>query len=157
MLQGAPHPARNLNDINTMTNQHASQIESVLLRAVQDVLVRGLNDPRVRGLVSVTRVEVTPDYSDATIWCSVLPEKHAELSIKGIEHAGAWIRREVSSKVNLRRMPRLRFKLDGTLKKQAEVLSAISEGRRRDEAQRASNSTHGTGPDEHQGAQEQTT
>jgi ribosome-binding factor A len=116
--------------------QHASQIESVLRRAVQDVLSRGLNDPRVRGLVSVTRVELTGDYSEAIVWCSVLPAEHGALSIRGIESAGRWIRREAAEKVRLRRMPLLRFKLDGSLKKQADVLSAINEGRRRDETDR---------------------
>ncbi|MCH2148161.1 MAG: 30S ribosome-binding factor RbfA [Phycisphaerales bacterium] len=116
--------------------QHASQIESVLLRAVQDVFSRGLNDPRVRGLVSVTRVELAGDYSEATVWCSVLPEEHGALSIRGIESAGRWIRREAAEKVRLRRMPQLRFKLDASLKKQADVLSAINEGRRRDETDR---------------------
>ena len=116
--------------------QHASQIESVLLRAVQDVFSRGLNDPRVRGLVSVTRVVLAGDYSEATVWCSVLPEEHGALSIRGIESAGRWIRREAAEKVRLRRMPQLRFKLDASLKKQADVLSAINEGRRRDETDR---------------------
>ena len=100
---------------------------------MQDILSRGLNDPRVRGLVSVTKVDVSPDYAEAIVWCSVLPEEHGALSIKGIEHAAAWIRRTAASRVSLRRMPRLSFRLDNSLKKQAEVLSAINEGRRRDE------------------------
>ena len=107
--------------------QHSNQIESVLRRAVQDVLLKGLNDPRVRGLISVTRVELTSDYAEATIWCSVLPAEHGALSIRGIASAGNWIRREAAEKVRLRRMPKLRFKLDGTLKKEAEVMSAIQE------------------------------
>ena len=122
---------------------HAHQIESVLKRSVQDVLTRGLNDPRVRGLISVTKVDVAPDYSEAIVWCSVLPEEHGPLSIKGIEHAGAWIRRTVAEKVSLRRMPKLVFRLDESLKKQAEVLSAINEGRRRDEELRIRRDTNG--------------
>tara|TARA_B100000405_G_scaffold297117_1_gene252656 strand:- start:147 stop:566 length:420 start_codon:yes stop_codon:yes gene_type:complete len=128
--------------------QHSNQIESVLRRAVQDVLMRGLNDPRVRGLVSVTRVEVTPDYADATVWCSVLPEEHGALAIRGIESAANWIRREAAEKVRLRRMPRLRFKLDGTLKKQAEVMAAIQEGLQRDESDRQRRTGEMTDPDE---------
>ena len=58
------------------------------------------------------------------------------MSIRGIESAGRWIRREAAEKVRLRRMPQLRFKLDASLKKQADVLSAINEGRRRDETDR---------------------
>jgi len=119
--------------------QHSSQIESVLRRAVQDILSKGLNDPRVRGLVSITKVEVSSDYAEATIWCSVLPAEHGALTLRGIESASHWIRREAAEKVRLRRMPRLQFRLDATLKKQAEVLAAINEGRRRDEADRARN------------------
>ncbi len=128
--------------------QHSNQIESVLRRAVQDVLMRGLNDPRVRGLVSVTKVEVSSDYADATVWCSVLPEEHGALSIRGIDSAANWIRREAAEKVRLRRMPRLRFKLDGTLKKQAEVMAAIQEGLQRDESDRRRRTGEMTDPDE---------
>lgn len=119
---------------------HSHQIESVLLRSVQDVLSRGLNDPRVRGLVSVTKVDVSPDYAEAIVWCSVLPHEHGDLTIKGIQHAAAWIRRTVASRVSLRRMPKLSFRLDHSLKKQAEVLSAINEGRQRDEELRLKSS-----------------
>ena len=129
-------------------SQHSNQIESVLRRAVQDVLMRGLNDPRVRGLISVTKVEVSSDYADATIWCSVLPEEHGPLSIRGIESAANWIRREAAEKVRLRRMPRLRFKLDGTLKKQADVMAAIQEGLQRDESDRRRRTGEMTDPDE---------
>ena len=129
-------------------SQHSNQIESVLRRAVQDVLMRGLNDPRVRGLISVTKVEVSSDYADATVWCSVLPEEHGALSIRGIESAANWIRREAAEKVRLRRMPRLRFKLDGTLKKQAEVMAAIQEGLQRDESDRRRRTGEMTDPDE---------
>ena len=128
--------------------QHSNQIESVLRRAVQDVLMKGLNDPRVRGLISVTKVELTSDYAEATIWCSVLPEEHGALSIRGISSAANWIRREAAEKVRLRRMPKLRFKLDGTLKKEAEVMSAIKEGLQRDEADRQRRTGDMTDPDE---------
>ena len=128
--------------------QHSNQIESVLRSAVQDVLMKGLNDPRVRGLISVTKVELTSDYAEATIWCSVLPAEHGALSIRGIASAGNWIRREAAEKVRLRRMPKLRFKLDGTLKKEAEVMSAIQKGLQRDEADRQRRTGDMTDPDE---------
>ena len=52
------------------------------------------------------------------------------------------IRRTVADKVSLRRMP-ASFRLDESLKKQAEVLSAVNEGRRRDEEDRARRDTNG--------------
>ena len=121
-------------------SHHADQVASVIRRAVQDILSRGLNDPRVRGLVSVTRVKLSPDLAEAAIGVSVLPEEHADLAFKGICHATPHIQAEVGRRVALRRVPRIRFTLDRTLKNQAETLAAINRGRRRDAADRLTDS-----------------
>ena len=117
-------------------SHHADQVASVIHRAVQDILSRGLNDPRVRGLISVTEVKLSPDLAEAAIGVSVLPEEHADLSFKGIRHATAHIQAELGRRVALRRVPRIRFTLDPTLKKQADTLAAINRSRRRDAADR---------------------
>jgi ribosome-binding factor A len=105
------------------------QVASLIQRAVQMALSRGLNDPRIRGLVSVTRVRVDDALSHAAIYISVLPTKHAALSLKGLEHAASRIRKQIGKAVKLRRMPRLSFHLDETLKKQAEFDAALAEAR----------------------------
>lgn len=105
---------------------HTEQVASLLKRAIQDVLSRGLSDPRVRGLISVTEVKVSPDLANASVGISVLPDEHATLSMRGIEHAASHIRSQVSRSVALRRVPRLSFHLDESLKKQAAVHAAIS-------------------------------
>jgi len=106
--------------------------DEVLRRALQERLARGLADPRVRGLVTVTRTSLSPDRADASIWISVLPETHAELTLHGLQAAAPKIRKELGSKVRMRRLPRLHFMLDDSLKKEARVLRAIDEGRCRD-------------------------
>lgn len=105
---------------------HQEQIASTLKRAIQEVLSRGLSDPRVRGLISVTRVKVSPDLAHAAVGVSVLPAEHARLTLRGLEHAAKHIRSQVGRKVALRRMPRLSFHLDESLKKEAAVHAAIS-------------------------------
>lgn len=112
---------------------HRAQIESVLKRSVQDVLARGLSDPRIQGVVTVTRIEVSPDERQGTVWCSVMPADKAPLVQKGLNHAAGRIHRELKQKLEMRRVPRLRYKIDDSLKREAEVLSAINEARRRDE------------------------
>ena len=102
---------------------HKEQVASVLSRALQGVLSRGLNDPRVRGMLSVTRVNVSDDLQNATVMISVLPSEHSELTIHGLRHAAQHIRTEVGKQIRIRRMPRLSFKLDESLKKEAEVLA----------------------------------
>lgn len=106
---------------------HVEQVESLIKRAVQTVLTRGLSDPRVRGLISVTKVKVSPDLANATVWVSVLPEEQAKLSLRGVQHAASHIRSQVSSMVAIRKTPRLSFQLDDSLKKQAAIHAAINQ------------------------------
>ena len=106
--------------------------DEVLRRALQERLARGLADPRVRGLVSVTRTSLSPDRSDARVWISVLPEQYADLTLRGLQSAAAKIRRELSEKLRMRRLPKLHFVLDESLKKEARVIQAIDEARLRD-------------------------
>jgi ribosome-binding factor A len=105
---------------------HTSQVASVIQRAVQGILARGLSDPRVRGLVSVTGVKLTDDGAQATILVSVLPAEHAELTLHGLRHAAGHIRTELGREVKVRRLPSLLFKLDKSIKKQSEVLTALA-------------------------------
>lgn len=107
-------------------SSHLEQVASLLKRAIQDVLSRGLSDPRVRGLISVTEVKVSPDLANASVGISILPEEHSKLTLKGVQHAASHIRSQVSASVALRRVPRLAFHLDESLKKQAAVHAAIS-------------------------------
>lgn len=105
-----------------------TQIASVVRIAVQEVLARGLNDPRISGLVSVTKVEVTPDLAEARVYVSILPANRSELAMHGLTSAAGHIQKKIATKIDARRMPRLKFKLDDSLKKQAVVDQAISQG-----------------------------
>jgi ribosome-binding factor A len=128
---------------------HKDQLASVILRAVQSVLSRGLNDPRVRGLVSVTSVHVSDDLANATIMVSVLPAEFEELSIHGLRHAARHIRSEIGKNVRMRRIPQLAFKLDKSLKKEAEIIAAIDNARRSD--QNSADAQHEDGADTPEG------
>jgi len=135
--------------ISCMT-QRTEQVASVVRHAVQRVLSRGLNDPRVRGLVSVTRVDVTPDLAEARVHVSILPAEHTELTMHGLRSAAGHIQGEIAGEVSARRMPRLVFKLDETLKKQAEIDAAIgraSSAHGRDESDRAREANSSFSPD----------
>ena len=103
------------------------QVVSLIQRGVQTVIGRGLHDPRVRGLISVTKVVVDDDLSQATIYVSVLPQEHAELTLHGLRHAAPRIRSEISRGIRLRRVPRLRFQLDDSIKRQAVFEKALKE------------------------------
>ncbi len=102
-------------------SHRAEQISSTIQRAVQTVISRGLNDPRVRGLVSVTKVLVDDDLSHATVYVSVMPAEHGALTMHGLRAAAKRIRSEVGNVVRMRRVPRLTFRLDDSIKRHAEL------------------------------------
>ena len=113
--------------------QRTEQVASTLKRAVQDVLARGLADPRLKGLITITRVEVTGDLANATVYCTVMPQKQEDLTIHGLTSASTWIRRQVADHVRFRRMPQFSFKVDEQYHRQQEVLASIAEANREDE------------------------
>jgi ribosome-binding factor A len=110
------------------------QLESLLLRAVQERLARGLSDPRVRGLVTATRLELTEDLKRAKVFISVMPAEHAGLTMHGLKAATPRIRRDVMEKVHLREMPALVFVYDEGLKLQHEVVALLAKDRQDREA-----------------------
>ena len=110
------------------------QIESTIKRAISELLLRDLSDPRIRGMVSVLSVKVTQDMYQATIRVSVLPAEYEKLTIHGLNSASKYIHGKLFKKLSIRRLPQLKFEIDPTIKKQAEIFAAIEEGLAKEKA-----------------------
>lgn len=110
-------------------NRRAQQVASVLHREVQQVLDGGLADPRLDSMITVTKVSVTDDLHESVIHVSVMPEKRESAVFHGLRDAAGYIRREASNRIDLRRTPKLSFKIDRSLKNEASFLGALSEVR----------------------------
>jgi ribosome-binding factor A len=109
-----------------VSGRRQERLRASLHRAVQEVISRGLHDPRVSGMVTVTGVELPADLTRAVVSVSVYPEDREELTLHGLRAAAGHVRREVQKAVRMRRPPELVFKLDKSLKRQAEVLGALA-------------------------------
>lgn len=105
------------------------KIASVIRHAVQDVISRGLGDPRIRGLVSITRVDITDDLTEAKVYVSILPARFEDLTMHGLQDAAGHIQHAIGPAVTARRLPHLRFIKDDSLKKQALLDAALRDGR----------------------------
>ena len=78
-------------------------------------------------MISVTKVEVEPDCSLATVHVSVMPAAHGPLTVAGLQHASGRIRSGLGRAASLRHVPRLSFRLDESIKKQAGLEAALAE------------------------------
>ena len=112
-----------------MSSHRKQQVSGQLQKAIQQTISKGLHDPRIRGLITVTAVDVSSDYRDATVRISVLPHEHEDLTLHGIKDAAKHIRRQAGELIAMKRLPALHFKLDTSLRKQAEVIEALAKER----------------------------
>jgi ribosome-binding factor A len=91
-------------------------------------LIRELRDPRLASIVSITRVDVSPDLEKATVHVSVLgDEDEKRHSIEALSHAGPHLRKELLGRVRIRRVPFLEFQLDQTIEEAAHVLDLMKQ------------------------------
>ncbi|MDZ4831572.1 MAG: 30S ribosome-binding factor RbfA [Phycisphaerae bacterium] len=103
----------------------AAQVESLVSRVLRERLMRGINDPRVQGMVSVLGVDLTPDLLNARVRISVLPADRGRLTLSGLRSATRHLESVLRTETRLRRVPRLTFELDDSLKRESAVLDAI--------------------------------
>ena len=90
-------------------------------------LLRNLKDPRVQNtMISITRVETTPDLRYAKVYASFLEDNKANDALKGLKSASGYLRRELGRALNLRYTPELVWELDDSITYGAKMLKLIN-------------------------------
>ena len=115
------------NRINRINEEIQKELSSLL---------RKVKDPRVQGtMISITRVETTPDLRYAKVFVSFLQEDRAKDAMAGLKSAGGFLRRELGRNLQLRYAPELVWSLDDSVAYGARMLKHIdSLGVEQDEA-----------------------
>ena len=87
-----------------------------------------VKDPRV-GLVTVTGVEMTPDYAYATVYFSVLPDDDESLAatLAGLRHASGFLRSQLGRRVRIHTTPELRFVHDRSIERGMSMSKLIDQ------------------------------
>lgn len=90
-------------------------------------LVRELKDPRVSQMLSIIRCEVSGDLSHCKVNVSAIEgEAATKESIKGLQSASGFLRRELGNRLHLRKCPELHFIADGSIAYSARINEIIS-------------------------------
>ena len=111
--------------------RRTERVGNVIQREIADFISRELSDPRL-GFLTLSKVEVAPDLSQARISVSVLGndrEKHDTLAALA-DNAGR-IRTHLAKTMSTRTVPHLRFELDRNLDhgmRIAELLKDLDTG-----------------------------
>ncbi|WP_353095266.1 30S ribosome-binding factor RbfA [Tissierella praeacuta] len=99
-----------------MNNKRINRISEEVKRVVSELIYNGLKDPRVNSMTTITKVEVTRDLRYAKIYVSVFGNKEEkENTLLGLESAKGFIRKEISTRIDLRYAPEPIFILDESI------------------------------------------
>lgn len=91
------------------------------------LLAREVHDPGV-GFVTMTRVQVSPDLQLARVYYTALgDEKARQSSGRALERAAPFLRRQIGSRLRLRRAPELRFVYDESIAGQDRIEQLLNE------------------------------
>lgn len=95
---------------------------------LSELLSRGaVHDPGI-GFITLTRVTVSPDLQQARVYYTSLGDPQARReTAKALERATPFLRRQVGSRLQLRRVPELEFRFDESIAHQDRVEQILRE------------------------------
>jgi ribosome-binding factor A len=100
------------------------RVADQIQRDVAD-LIRDLKDPRI-GMVTVSAVDITPDYAHARIRFSVLIGEAAETEV-ALNEAAGFLRNGLFKRLQIHTVPTLHFHFDRTTERAAELSALITQ------------------------------
>ena len=95
-------------------------------RLLAELLRTELKDPRVSALVTITEVDVSPDLKQAKVFVTLLGDAEAcEQTLAALNHCATFLRRSLSTRMDLRSVPVLHFVFDASVERGARVTRLI--------------------------------
>ena len=123
-----------------MATHRPERVGDQIRQAVSEMLSRGaVHDPGI-GFITLTRVKVSPDLQVARVYYTSLGDPKARTeTAKALERATPFFRRQIGSRLQLRRVPELHFQFDESVAHQDRV-EQILRDLKAEEAERSSDS-----------------
>jgi ribosome-binding factor A len=95
-----------------MDERRSLRVSEAVREELAEIVGFELDDPRLRA-VSVSQVEVSPDSRYARVKVALYGgEQDRRAALAALEHAGHYLRHELASRLNLRKIPELHFEPD---------------------------------------------
>ncbi|HEU4923421.1 MAG TPA: 30S ribosome-binding factor RbfA [Burkholderiales bacterium] len=92
------------------------KLGDLIQRELSELLQRELRDPRV-GMITITGVDVSPDFSHAKVFFTVLERQRLEDAREGLRRAAGFLRSRLARRIKLYTTPELRFEYDESVER----------------------------------------
>lgn len=105
--------------------QRLRRVADQIQRELSALLRVELRDPRV-GLITLTGVEVSPDFAHAKVFFTALGDAQAlEGALAGLGHAAGFLRAQLGRRLRLRVTPELHFQHDASVERGVRLSQLI--------------------------------
>ena len=110
----------------------SQRVAEQIRRELAELIRLELKDPRV-GMVSITEVQVTPDYAHAKVFFSSMSgEEGLSEVMTGLQRSSGFLRRELGKRIRIHTLPQLHFEYDKSIEQGARLTRLIDEAVRSD-------------------------
>lgn len=111
----------------------SQRVSEQILRELAELIRLEVKDPRV-GFITLTEVEVTPDYAHAKVYfTSMRGEEGLDEILAGLRRASGFLRRELGRRVRIHTTPELHFHYDQSVERGSRMSQLIDKVVREDE------------------------
>jgi len=98
-----------------MEGKRSEKVADLIQKEISQMLVKSIKDPRI-GFVTITKVTVSEDCRFAKIYFSVAgTEAERENSMRGLDSAKGYVRKELGRRIRLRYTPEIMFQFDPSI------------------------------------------
>ena len=105
--------------------QRSDRVAEQVRRDLADLIRTELKDPRV-GMISLTEVQLTPDYAHAKVFFSLLTGDPVETG-EGLNAAAGFLRAGLFKRLHIHTVPTLHFHFDRTTERAADMNALIAQ------------------------------
>ncbi len=104
------------------------RVADQIQRDLAEIIAYELKDPRV-GMVTITEVQVTPDYAHAKVFFTMLPDNEGAVrnTVAGLSKASGFIRGQLGRRLTIHTIPEVHFVHDTSTARGMELSKLIDE------------------------------
>jgi len=108
--------------------QRGLRVADQIQRDLSEIIAFELKDPRV-GMITITEVQVTPDYAHAKVFFTTLADDPAAVqsTVNGLSKAAGFLRMQLGRRLTIHTLPELHFVHDTSTVRGIEMSRLITE------------------------------
>lgn len=100
------------------------RLNNIFVEQISQILRTEIKDERIH-FVTVTAVKITNDLSFAKVYVTILDDKMRDSMLKQLNKASNFIERELSKRVEIRKMPNITFVYDESIEYATNIENII--------------------------------